>query len=483
MIHDMPDHAPARSTDPGSPKARTLALATLVALVAVLFALQQSAANAPAPAPAAHATTSTGADDPYAFAARLVVKITHAAGIEPPAAGLYAKLLDDSALNHTDQLRNAVVAAQLAGPQQALSRLDDLAERLDRDNKLPAEQLQTFRDDLEALRTVYAQGPQSLEPAQAQRLKDRHGWFATLALHWNDESAPARQAALAGGTGLIALLLAFIAGAFLVVGLVIASLIWLGLAYHSGRLTRAFRPPTPGGSVYLETVAVFFAAFLALKLATSLLAPYLDPATLTTLSLALQWLVLAAVAWPLARGVSVDRWRHDLGLHTGRGLLREIAAGLVGYFAGLVLLALALAVTITVVFVKSRLAAQRGETPEHPTNAVFELATSGGWTVVLFFTLATIWAPLAEETAFRGCLYRHCRSRAPVLIAAALSAAVFAAAHGYQWFMLLQVATLGLIFGLIREWRDSLVGPIAAHALHNTTVLALLLSLLSLAGD
>jgi membrane protease YdiL (CAAX protease family) len=33
------------------------------------------------------------------------------------------------------------------------------------------------------------------------------------------------------------------------------------------------------------------------------------------------------------------------------------------------------------------------------------------------------------------------------------------------------VLALGFNFALMREWRDSLVGPIAAHALHNGTVL------------
>jgi membrane protease YdiL (CAAX protease family) len=49
--------------------------------------------------------------------------------------------------------------------------------------------------------------------------------------------------------------------------------------------------------------------------------------------------------------------------------------------------------------------------------------------------------------------------------------------------MLGPVIALGFNFSLMREWRGSLIGPIAAHCLHNATVLLMVITLFSLLKD
>ena len=41
------------------------------------------------------------------------------------------------------------------------------------------------------------------------------------------------------------------------------------------------------------------------------------------------------------------------------------------------------------------------------------------------------------------------------------------------------LAALAITFALMREWRGSIIGPMTAHALNNTTIFAFLLVALS----
>jgi hypothetical protein len=87
--------------------------------------------------------------------------------------------------------------------------------------------------------------------------------------------------------------------------------------------------------------------------------------------------------------------------------------------------------------------------------------------VILGTMGAVILAPLIEETIFRGALYQYLRSRFGVLTAVVLSATLFGAIHPYNGPGVIQVASMGLVWGLLREWRGSLIAGVVAHALHN----------------
>ena len=103
---------------------------------------------------------------------------------------------------------------------------------------------------------------------------------------------------------------------------------------------------------------------------------------------------------------------------------------------------------------------------------------------MLLASLIVIWAPLVEESVFRGALYRHVRSRwrgLPGLVGSVVVAAgAFAIAHSYVLAGVIMVATLGGWLAMLREWRGSLIAPMTAHALHNGMILVLLLSVMPL---
>jgi membrane protease YdiL (CAAX protease family) len=80
--------------------------------------------------------------------------------------------------------------------------------------------------------------------------------------------------------------------------------------------------------------------------------------------------------------------------------------------------------------------------------------------------LVAVLAPLVEEAFFRGLLYQLLRKRLPVWAAAAISAALFAAAHAipiiFPWLFV-----TGLALALIFEYCDSLFASMLLHGLIN----------------
>lgn len=72
-----------------------------------------------------------------------------------------------------------------------------------------------------------------------------------------------------------------------------------------------------------------------------------------------------------------------------------------------------------------------------------------------------------EETVFRGAFYRSLRFGNGVLIAGLVNGVIFAALHPQGWMGIPALTAMGFGFALIREWRDSLIAPMTAHAINN----------------
>src|SRR5690606_29996741 len=143
-------------------------------------------------------------------------------------------------------------------------------------------------------------------------------------------------------------------------------------------------------------------------------------------------------------------------------------------------------ITLGLVFLEQviRFVAGAGERAM-PQNPVIDMVfgSSDPWKIVLFFLLASLWAPLVEEAVFRGALYRHLRSRWAWPLAAAVTALAFGFMHGYPVLLLGPVISLGFGFALLREWRGSIISSMTAHCIHNAGVLMILLTVLGLIGD
>jgi membrane protease YdiL (CAAX protease family) len=75
-----------------------------------------------------------------------------------------------------------------------------------------------------------------------------------------------------------------------------------------------------------------------------------------------------------------------------------------------------------------------------------------------------------EEIMFRGALMGALRKSMGPVAAASLTALVFGIYHPYDIVGIASVATGGLVYGLAKAWRGSLIAPIFAHFLWNTTI-------------
>jgi membrane protease YdiL (CAAX protease family) len=96
--------------------------------------------------------------------------------------------------------------------------------------------------------------------------------------------------------------------------------------------------------------------------------------------------------------------------------------------------------------------------------------------------LASVVAPIVEETMFRGVLYRHLREAScrwgsvlSILFSALASSFVFAAIHPQGWLGIPVLMALAIAFALAREWRRSLLPAMIAHGINNGVGLLVLM--------
>lgn len=475
-----------------------LTIVTLVLMAAVVVVQRPEKAD---PKEVRAALTGTVVEAPEFSPLIGVAKVRLWAGaqgalFEPLHASLM-QAADDFARTAADRFRVAILAGEVGGAAAREKRFEELIPDLDPDSPL--------HQDIQTVRALKAPGegiespPEVTDEAKAA-LRERHGWFARLVL------APERPGAEAAFEKEIAedgkalffffsLLSLFILGA-ITVGLVI---LIIGLVQAvTGRLRARFVPtPAELGSdrgLWLETFAAFLAGFLIIRFARDGLEAWAgkDAAWTGLVALGLQWSLIGLLFWPLFRGMSWERFRGELGWHRGRGFFREVGCGILGYLAGLPIyfgMAFLVFFVNTISQAIQRAGAPSGEKrlpePPLPDNKVFDMvAGSHGPALLLLASLIVIWAPVVEESIFRGALYRHVRQRlggwGGLVLSVAIVAAAFALAHAYVLVGVLMVATLGAVFTLMREWRGSLIAPMTAHCLHNSMVLTVLLTVVPL---
>ncbi len=92
--------------------------------------------------------------------------------------------------------------------------------------------------------------------------------------------------------------------------------------------------------------------------------------------------------------------------------------------------------------------------------------------IVLFFLVAGIIGPVAEEILFRGIIYGFFR-RWGVLAALILSSVIFVFAHSISSIIPLPQIVGGIIFAIAYEKEGSLIVPITIHILGNMAIFTL----------
>jgi membrane protease YdiL (CAAX protease family) len=395
------------------------------------------------------------------------------------------------------RFRHVVLTGELAGPAAALDELNDLDVRVGKRNITPTEDQQKVHDILRRLYKDYENkdyAAPSLSDEDRELLTSELGWAGRLALAPDGGPNPDERQALldsARGTAKVqvgAIMTGLSLAIFGFIGLVLLVVL---LAVR--QLRTRFRLRGASGGVYVEAFAVWMVLFL---LAQFGLRYFLEHVPIVSgrwlISFGVQIAVaLAALAWPLLRGVPLRQVLQDVGLTFGKRPWMEVLLGPVGYLFALPLLVAALIVSSLAMKVQTRLSDLSPQdnftfnnVPAHPITEI--LARPDPWVRFQVFLLACVMAPVLEELMFRGVLYRHLREltgklgRSWSFIVSALAVSfVFAVIHPQGLLGIPTLMALAFAFALLREWRGSLVPCMIAHALNNGLVMALSLFTIS----
>lgn len=385
------------------------------------------------------------------------------------------------------RLRFVVLAGELAGPDEALRTLRGLDQQLREHGVALTRQQAAVREVLGKLYTDYAGGKleaPSLQRAERERLRRQLGWYGELALapqggprpEVRQELIKSAQRTVLAFFGLLAgFALAGLAG---MVGLVVVLVMLL-----SGRVESGLAHPSPYGAIYVETFAVWLVLQLVLSEAARAI-PAGESRILLSGGAALMGLL--ALGWPVLRGVPWRQTRQDIGLYAGRRPALELLAGAATYIMAIPLMIVGVMLTYLLVFFQAGLRGggvdDQFSSPELPSHPIAGEVVGNDWWVwlqVLF--LASVVAPLVEETMFRGVLYRHLREATrrfgiavSGLASATLVSFIFAVIHPQGLLAVPGLMALAFAFALAREWRGTLLPAMVAHGISNGLVLLLL---------
>ncbi len=507
--------------DPGTPASRKVALLLAIVLATVAIVWQnmgQERQQRLIGAPPTQAEVAQAAGEPAPgsgttdLMARAFLRVRGIMTDQPGQAGQTTGVMGNveaTVAGDADRVRATIVAAEYLGTDAALERVRahraDLAEPLAADGvDTPAERAAAgaateaadevaranralIAAELDALETIYTEGPDALDDAARTQLAARYGTLGEFALsHGRPE--PERDAIVGGPLPLL-LFGAGAAGLFLTALLIGLGLLAWGLVWFLDPRRRMLgTKPEPGGSVMLETYAVFVGGFALLAIGTAVAEARMTgppPAWFALLQLAAQWSLMLAVLWPLVRGMHPAKWRQALGLHAGEGVGREVVCGVLAYLAFIPVYVVGVVLTMVLLILWQALRTRLGVPgePAPPNNPIVEIVGQADVvTLILIFTLATVWAPITEELVFRGALFRHFRARVHWSVAALGSAVLFAYLHSYGPLMVAPLIVLGFAFAFMREWRGSIIAPMTAHFLHNFTMLVIMVTAFAILG-
>lgn len=372
--------------------------------------------------------------------------------------------LDQAAQTPADRVRVAIVAGELLSKDEAVRRLKAVADQVEPGSALAL--------DVYWFEHIYNAKAGEDFPSDARAaLIDRHGWFAQLALaHGLPDSDPLRSPVVGGGMRLVTVSLVTTVGIALLALAALILLVSVALTIRAGGWQCDLETTELPGWVYLEMFNIsmaWFTLLVALQIVTLFVTGPASVAGLATGELML-WLMPLCLLWPRIRGLDWEDVRADLGLHLGAGIGTEIKAGVIGFTASLPLVFLAHWAG------NKAEGALSGETAGGGGFSPFESPLSHSWIPLVLGSMAAVcWAPLVEEILFRGALYRSIRVRLGRWGAIPITAMLFGAIHPYSLSGLIGVAGAGMVFGLLREWRGSLVAPMTAHFLNNALLTGL----------
>lgn len=317
--------------------------------------------------------------------------------------------------------------------------------------------------DLDVLRELQQRGP-AMAQADWEWFRERHGWIARLArVRALPQTDPEWKAMEKDGIRtVIVVVLAELMMFTMVLG-GIALLAVLGVHCWRGKVPVVLeRPGSTWGGVLIEAFAIYLFGWTVLPAVLHHFTPGL---TRWETLLVASSTVLLAMLWPRWRGVDKRTWTQTLGLHKGAGAWKEAGIGVLGWIGTSPLLALSLWLARWIV-------EKSGNGMSHP---IVEPLTKPGSSQIIAVLLAVVWAPLAEETMFRGLLFPGLSALLRWVMGAVTAAFIFAVIHPQGWAAVPAIMSIALGASGLRLLRGSLIAPMALHAMNNGTLVLMLI--------
>lgn len=384
-----------------------------------------------------------------------------------------------------------VIATSRLNPAAATDALDDLAEVASDDLSIAAlallesfvdpesaragETLARFSEEVSSdLASASKEAVKvGVDEEGRETLRSQLGWFADLARSPGLASPPRDETIRKRAFVVLATMGLLVTAGFLT--LVAGAVLLFLYARHLrlGNVVNVFDPRRKPVNLLLECFALYLGIMTVGSLAAALW-----HSSLSIISYGLA--VAIPLLWPLVRGVAWRDFSSALGLHRGKGWWREIGAGVVGYPVVLSIASVGIFLTLALTLLGGQLEGSSslpgGEStvgPE-PHPIVGWIYEGSVWTRLACLLLASGFAPLFEELFFRGALQRYFRGRFRFFPSALFTGLIFAALHPQGFYAIPALAGIGIGFSLLREWRDSLIAPMVAHAINNGVLVGVL---------
>ena len=396
---------------------------------------------------------------------------------------------------------HAILVNEFAGSQQALEQLSKIdaavlakIESIDRTDDtidFPSEPQKELGRVLHQLFGQYAAGnfdTTAFPDDDRKLLTEKLGWIGELALTPAQSPDKSKRAELVsdGWRSLIIVTIAGICAILAILGAFVA--IAVLAAIFVTRQTKSRFKNSDHGFVYVETFAVWLVLFVGLQIVIGSVAGMFGGGpTGMMLTPVVFFGSLVALVWPLHRGISYATLKSDIGWNFRNPFVEAFVGGF-SYLALIVPMLFGVTITLLLSVGVSLLdSADEFDSVAPAGHPIAEEMATGGLTATIFIILtACVAAPIVEETMFRGVLYRYLRDLSSrqakwlsVAVSALSSGLIFAMIHPQGIIGVPLLTTLAIGFALVREWRDSLIGPIVMHAINNGVVTGMLLLLFS----
>ncbi len=395
---------------------------------------------------------------------------------------------------------HAILVNEISGPTEALACLDKIDQAVENEvaarneaseeDSFPTESQEKIREILGSLFENYSSGrfdSSHVTEDERELLEEKMGWVAQIALYPKDSPDKPQRAQLerVGQRVFWILVLAMLAGicaifaAFAAVFLFLIMIVTRSYKVH-------FEERKPYSFVYIETFAIWVLVFFGAQILSGVIVEMVNE---PTLGLALGPVSffgsLVALAWPMIRGIPLRIMLTDIGWEL-RNPFVEVFVGGFSYLA--LIVPMIFGVTISVLLgLGLSLLVSTGEFESagpvgHPIAG--EIAKGGPAIWLAVFVSACVAAPIVEETMFRGVLYRYLRDATQnanharwfsVAVSSVFGSLIFALIHPQGIVGVPVLMTLAIGFSLVREWRNSLIGPMVMHAINNSLVTCLLI--------